>query len=61
LDDLSGSIPVNIFNMNVELEYICNTYNEARKFLGMTNIVMYLYILIILNLISVLNIIKNFY
>jgi hypothetical protein len=44
MEDLSGSIPVNIFNADGGLEYVANSYNEARKFLGMSYNTVSLYI-----------------
>lgn len=42
--DLRGSIPVNIYNLDGSLEYVANSYNEARKFVGMSYSSMPLYV-----------------
>lgn len=42
--DLRGSIPVNIYNLDGSLEYVANSYNDARKFLGMSYSSMPLYV-----------------
>lgn len=34
--NLQGSIPVNIYDEKGSLEYVANSYNDARKFLGMS-------------------------